>query len=122
MGSAEQVSQDEVESFKRDGRIPKGDKFIPVLNGEITVSNVGNMHEVRDTGCSTIIVREDLVAENQKLNEKVTLILANSSALNNPVAILINHIHQVNFMRYAGRSQTMTYLLETLMGLEMQII
>ena len=98
LGSAEQVSQDELESFKKFGRIPMGDKFIPVINAEIPLDNVGNMPVVtgfvegtevktlRDTGCSTVIVREDLVPENQKLNEKVTLILANRSALITPVA------------------------------------
>ena len=100
LGSAEQVSQDELESFEKDGRIPMGDKFIPVINTEIPLDNVGNMPVVtgcvegtevktlRDTGCSTVIVREDLVPENQKLNEKVTLILANRSALITPVAII----------------------------------
>ena len=43
---------------------------------------------LRDTGCSTVILREDLVPENQKLNKKVTIILANSAALIIPVAII----------------------------------
>ena len=80
---AEQVSQDELESVKKVGRIPMGDKFIPVLNAEIPSDNIENMPVVTgfvsgtevnalgDTRCSTVIVREDLVPENQKLNEKL---------------------------------------------------
>ena len=34
--------QDELESFKKDGHILMGEKFIPVLNTETPLDNVGN--------------------------------------------------------------------------------
>ena len=48
---------------------------MPVVTGFIGETEVKTL---RDTECSAVIVRENFVPENQKLNEKVTLLLANS--------------------------------------------
>ena len=110
------------------------DKFIPALNAEIPLSYVGNTPVVtgcvgetevitlRDTGCSTMIVREDFVAENQKLNERLNLILANSSALITPVAIIDIDTPYLSGKFRALWMETPAYDLEALMGLELQII
>ena len=75
-GNIKQVSQDELESFKKVRHIPMGDKFIPVLNVEVPLGNINNMPVVtgvfggtedktlRDTGYSAVIIRENLVPEN----------------------------------------------------------
>ena len=39
-GNIKQVSQDELESFKKVRHIPMGDKFIPVLNVEVPLGNI----------------------------------------------------------------------------------
>ncbi|KAK7484344.1 hypothetical protein BaRGS_00024469 [Batillaria attramentaria] len=56
---------------------------MPVVAGLVGDSPV---KVLRDTGCSSVIVREDLVAEDQKLQEWTTLILADGTVRIIPLA------------------------------------
>nr|KAG5689620.1 hypothetical protein BaRGS_035243 [Batillaria attramentaria] len=84
------ATPDQIEFFKKSGHIPlsDGETFLPVSNIAVPETEVTNMpvKVLRDTGCSSVIVREDLVAEDQKLQEWTTLILADGTVRIIPLA------------------------------------
>ena len=83
---------EQIEEFRRDGPIRVGNgSFLPLtslvlpdkeeVNVPVCEGHVGNapVRVLRDTGCSSIVVKEDLVPEEDKLKEYATLILADST-------------------------------------------
>ena len=85
-------SLEQIEEFRRDGQIPVGNgSFLPLsslvlpdkeeANVPVCEGRVGDtpVRVLRDTGCSSIVVKEDLVPEEDKLKEYATLILADGT-------------------------------------------
>ena len=85
-------SLEQIEEFRRDGQIPVGNgSFLPLTslvlpdkeeaNVPVCEGRVGDapVRVLRDTGCSSIVVKEDLVPEEDKLKEYATLILADGT-------------------------------------------
>ena len=85
-------SLERIEEFRRDGQIPVGNgSFLPLTslvlpdkeeaNVPVCEGLVGDasVRVLRDTGCSSIVVKEDLVPEEDKLKEYATLILADGT-------------------------------------------
>ena len=85
-------SLEQIEEFRRDGQIPVGNgSFLPLsslvlpdkeeANVPVCEGRVGDtpVRVLRDTGCSSIVVKEDLVSEEDKLKEYATLILADGT-------------------------------------------
>ena len=85
-------SLEQIEEFRRDGQITLGNgSFLPLsslvlpdkeeANVTVCEGRVGDatVRVLRDTGCSSIVVREDLVPEEDKLREYATLILADGT-------------------------------------------
>ena len=74
------ASMEQIAKFRRDGQIPVGDgTFLPIMSVALPEKEVTNMpmtdgyagnkcvKMLRDTGCSSAIVKEDLVSEENKL-------------------------------------------------------
>ena len=85
-------SLEQIEEFRRDGQIPVGNgSFLPLTslvlqdkeeaNVPVCEGGVGDalVGVLRDTRCSSIVVKEDLVPEEDKLKEYATLILADGT-------------------------------------------
>ena len=85
-------SLEQIEEFRRDGQIPVGNEsFLPLTSlvlpdteeADVPVceGRVGDtpVRVLRDTGCSSIVIKEDLVPEEDKLKEYATLILADGT-------------------------------------------
>ena len=85
-------SLEQIEEFRRDGQIPVGNKSFLALtsmvlpdkeeaNVPVCEGRVGDtlVRVLRDTGCSSIVVKENLVPEEDKLKEYATLILADGT-------------------------------------------
>ena len=85
-------SLEQIEEFRRDGQIPVGNgSFLPLMslvppdkeeaNVPVCEGRVGDtpVRVLRDTGCSSIVVKGDLVPEEDKLKEYATLILADGT-------------------------------------------
>ncbi|RUS91501.1 hypothetical protein EGW08_000722 [Elysia chlorotica] len=92
---------EQIAEFRRGGQIPLDDgTFLPVTSVALPEEEVTNMpvtkgyvdnHPVkglRDTGCSSAIVREDLVPEENRLEEYTTLILADGTVRNTQRAMV----------------------------------
>ena len=85
-------SLEQIKEFRKDGHIPVGNGSFLTLtslvlpdkeeaNVPVCKGCVGDapVRVLRDTGCSNIVVKEDLVPEEDKLKEYATLILADDT-------------------------------------------
>ena len=85
-------SLEQIEEFRRDGQIPVGNgSFLPLTslvlpdkeeaNVPVCEGRIGDasVRVLQDTGCSSIVVKEDLVPEEDNLREYATLILADGT-------------------------------------------
>ena len=85
-------SLEQIEEFRRDRQIPVGNgSFLPLTslvlpdkeeaNVPVCEGRVGDapVRVLRDTGCSSIVVKEDLIPEEDKFREYATLILADGT-------------------------------------------
>ena len=85
-------SLEQIEEFRRDGQTPVGyGSFLPLTSLVLPKEEEANVPDcegrvedapvrvLRDTGCSSIVVKEDLVPEEDKFEEYATLILADGT-------------------------------------------
>ena len=101
-------SLQQIEEFRRDGQIPVGNgSFLPLTslvlpdkeetNMPVCEGRVGDapVRVLRDTGCSSIVVKEDLVPEEDKLREYASLILADGTVrkFREPWRMFSHHIY-----------------------------